>query len=67
VILIALGVMFLLGQFNWFSWRLYEYLWPLLLIGLGVWMIARRMRDAQARPPAMPRNEPQDSSQGGQS
>ena len=66
VILILLGVMFLLGQFDWFSWRVYEYLWPLLLIGLGVWLIVRRLKDAQDRPPAGPQNGPRDSSQGGQ-
>jgi TM2 domain-containing membrane protein YozV len=66
VILIVLGVMFLLGQFNWFSWRVYEYLWPLLLIGLGVWLIVRRLQDAQGRPPAGPQNGSQDSSRGGQ-
>ena len=66
VILILLGVMFLLGQFDWFSWRVYEYLWPLLLIGLGVWLIVRRLQDAQGRPPAEPQRRSEDSSQGGQ-
>lgn len=47
VILIALGVLFLLGQFDWFSWNIFQYFWPLLLIGLGVWLIVRRLHDAQ--------------------
>ena len=58
VILIALGVLFLLGQFDWFSWHMFQYLWPLLLIGLGVWLFVRRLQDAQGRP--------RDHSQGGQ-
>ncbi len=66
VVLILLGVMFLLGQFDWFSWRVYEYLWPLLLIGLGVWLIVRRLQDAQGGPPAEPQSGSKDSSQGGE-
>jgi hypothetical protein len=61
VVLIALGVMFLLGQFDWFSWHLFDYFWPLLLIGLGAWMIVRRMQEVQGPPP----NGPQGNSQGG--
>ncbi|MGB0063311.1 MAG: DUF5668 domain-containing protein [Terracidiphilus sp.] len=51
VILIALGVLFLLGQFDWFSWHVLHYFWPLLLIGLGVWMIVNRVHEAQVPPP----------------
>jgi TM2 domain-containing membrane protein YozV len=47
VILIALGLLFLLGQLDFFSGRLFEYAWPLLLIGLGIWLIARRLGDSQ--------------------
>jgi TM2 domain-containing membrane protein YozV len=47
VILIALGLLFLLGQFDWFSWRIFELSWPILLIGLGVWLIVRRLQDSQ--------------------
>jgi TM2 domain-containing membrane protein YozV len=61
IILIALGVLFLLGQFDWFSWHKFQYFWPLLLIGLGVWLIVRRLYDAQGGPP----KGPQGSSQGG--
>lgn len=52
VILIGLGVMFLLGQFSWFSWHIFEYFWPMLLIGLGVWMIVNRLNEGQAHPPS---------------
>jgi len=51
IILIAMGLLFLLGQFDWFSGRMFEYTWPVLLIGLGVWLIVRRMQDSHLRPP----------------
>jgi hypothetical protein len=47
VVLIGLGLLFLLGQLDVFSGRLMEYAWPLLLIGLGVWLIVRRLGDSQ--------------------
>jgi TM2 domain-containing membrane protein YozV len=50
VILIGLGVLFLLGQMDLFSGRAFEFAWPLLLIGLGVWMVVRRLQDAQGGP-----------------
>jgi hypothetical protein len=45
VILIALGLLLLLDQLDWFSGRLFQFGWPLLLIGLGVWLIVRRLGD----------------------
>jgi hypothetical protein len=45
VILIALGLLFLLGQMDIFEGRLWEFAWPLMLIGLGVWLMIRRMGD----------------------
>ncbi len=69
VILIALGLLFLLGQFDWFSWRIVHFSWPLLLIGLGVWLFVRRLQDShlgpQANPQPGPQANPQDRSQGG--
>jgi len=47
VLLIAFGVLFLLNKIDWFSGRVFEYSWPLLLIGLGVWLIVRRVGVAQ--------------------
>jgi hypothetical protein len=47
IILIALGVLFLLQQFDLFSGRVFEFAWPLLLIGLGVWLIIRRIEESQ--------------------
>jgi len=57
IILIALGLLFLLGQFDWFSGRMFELSWPVVLIGLGVWLVLRRMQDS--------RQISQDDSQGG--
>jgi hypothetical protein len=43
IILIALGVLFLLNNFNWLPfWRIGR-LWPLVLIGVGVLMFRNRM------------------------
>jgi TM2 domain-containing membrane protein YozV len=47
VILIALGLLFLLGQLDLFSGRVFEFAWPLMLIGLGAWLIVRRLQDTQ--------------------
>jgi TM2 domain-containing membrane protein YozV len=47
VILIALGLLFLLGQLDIFNGRLFHFSWPVLLIGLGVWLIIRNLRDSQ--------------------
>ena len=58
IILIALGVLFLLGHFDWFSGRVLEFTWPILLIGLGVWLIVRRLSETKG--------SSQENSQGGQ-
>jgi TM2 domain-containing membrane protein YozV len=50
VILIALGLLLLLGQLNWLSGRVFALGWPVLLIGLGVWLIVRRVQDSQRNP-----------------
>jgi hypothetical protein len=50
IVLIALGVLFLLGQLDIFNGRLIEYSWPVFLIGLGVWMVMRRLRESQGGP-----------------
>jgi TM2 domain-containing membrane protein YozV len=47
IVLIGLGVLFLLGQLDIFSDRIFAYFWPVLLIGLGVWLIIRRLGDSQ--------------------
>jgi hypothetical protein len=45
IVLIVLGVLFALGQMDIFSARIFEFSWPILLIGLGIWLIARRIGD----------------------
>lgn len=47
VVLIALGLLFLLGQLDIFSGRLMEFAWPMLLIGIGVWLFVRRLGDSR--------------------
>jgi TM2 domain-containing membrane protein YozV len=64
IILIALGVLFLLGHFDWFSGRVLEFTWPLLLIGLGVWLIVRRLSETKGSSNSNAGS--QGSSQGGQ-
>jgi TM2 domain-containing membrane protein YozV len=45
IVLIGLGLLFLLGQMNLFSGRLLDFTWPVLLIGLGVWLIVSRLQE----------------------
>jgi hypothetical protein len=47
MVLIALGLLFLLGQLDVFSGRVLEFAWPIMLIGLGVWLIIRRLGQSQ--------------------
>jgi hypothetical protein len=47
IILIALGMLFLLGQLDLFHGRLLEFTWPVMLIGLGAWLIVRRLGESQ--------------------
>ena len=47
IVLIGLGLMFFLGQFDIFHGRLMDFAWPLLLIALGVWLMVRRIEDSQ--------------------
>jgi hypothetical protein len=50
MILIGLGILFLLGQLDIFNGRMWEFTWPLMLIGLGVWLVIRRMGHGQGGP-----------------
>ena len=44
IILIALGALFLLNNFNWFPfYRVTRLAWPLILIGVGVLMFRKRL------------------------
>jgi hypothetical protein len=50
IILIGLGLLFLLGQLDLFNGRMMEFAWPVALIGLGVFLIVRRLGDSQGGP-----------------
>jgi Domain of unknown function (DUF5668)/B-box zinc finger len=45
IILIGLGVVFLLGTMNIFHFSWIGHSWPLILIGLGIWIFIKRSRD----------------------
>jgi hypothetical protein len=45
MVLIGLGLLFLLGELDDIGGKVFEFTWPLLLIGLGVWLVVRRMGD----------------------
>ena len=47
IVLIALGILFLIGQING---DIFKYSWPLLLIGLGVWLVIRQMGHTKGGP-----------------
>src|SRR6266508_2610657 len=42
IILIALGLLFLANNLNWFWWMNWRFFWPALLIVIGVALLARR-------------------------
>jgi len=50
IVLIGLGLLFLLGQLDEIGGVIFKFTWPLLLIGLGVWLVVRRMGDQQGGP-----------------
>lgn len=47
IVLIALGVLFLLRQLDFFSFRIFKFAWPVGLIALGAWLIIRHVEDSQ--------------------
>lgn len=49
IILVGLGLILLLNELGYVAERFLHFLWPLLFIALGVWLIIRRMGDS--RPP----------------
>ena len=50
IVLIALGLLFLLGQLDLFNGRMFQISWPILLIGLGAWLFIRRSGYGQGGP-----------------
>jgi hypothetical protein len=47
VILIGFGLILLMGQMGYVTARIVHFLWPLIFIGLGVWLIVRRVGDTK--------------------
>jgi hypothetical protein len=43
VILIIVGVLFLLNNFDWFPWYRIHQFWPLVLIGVGIMLFRSRL------------------------
>lgn len=44
ILLIALGILFLLNNFDWFSFhRIERFLWPVILIGVGIILFRNRL------------------------
>lgn len=48
IMLVIVGTVFLLQNLGYFSVEAWNILWPALLIGLGLAMIAKRTRSSQA-------------------
>jgi ABC-type nickel/cobalt efflux system permease component RcnA len=55
IILIGLGILFLFGSLGLLHHDWIAHAWPLLIIGLGIWIIFRRMRSVR---PMMPPADP---------
>ncbi len=47
IVLIALGILFLIGQLNG---SILKFTWPLMLIGLGIWLVIRQMGHTKGGP-----------------
>jgi TM2 domain-containing membrane protein YozV len=45
IVLIGLGIILLLNQMGFVTERLWGFMWPLMFIVLGAWLIVRRMGD----------------------
>jgi hypothetical protein len=44
ILLVAVGVLFMLGNLGWFRFLDWKDVWPLVLIAIGVYFIAQRSR-----------------------
>lgn len=42
ILLILLGAFFLFQNLDWLNWLDASWIWPVLLIGLGLWLLNRR-------------------------
>jgi hypothetical protein len=55
IVLIGLGILFLFGSLGLLHHDWIAHAWPLLIIGLGIWIIFRR---THGLPPAVPPPDP---------
>jgi phage shock protein C len=44
-VLLGLGVIMLASTMGWFHWFNWGQVWPLVLVGLGVWLLLKRNRE----------------------
>jgi hypothetical protein len=54
IVLIGLGMLFLLGSMGIFRDEWIGKAWPLILVGIGVWLIVQRTRETQRHAPPNP-------------
>lgn len=47
IILVGLGLILLLNQLGYVASRIVHYMWPLVFIAIGLWMILRRVGDTK--------------------
>lgn len=47
IFLVGFGLILLLNQMGWVTREMLGYLWPLVFIGFGVWLIVRRLGDVK--------------------
>jgi len=57
VLLIAFGVVFLLNNLDLLDLRRIARFWPVLMIGLGVYLLWGRLAGSNAKPPNQPRDQ----------
>jgi hypothetical protein len=50
LILIGFGLILLLNQMGYLAERFVHFLWPLIFIALGAWLIIRRISDTKGGP-----------------
>jgi hypothetical protein len=50
LILIGFGLLLLLNQMGFLAEHVLKFLWPLVFIAIGVWLIIRRFEDTKGGP-----------------
>ncbi|MBT9332154.1 B-box zinc finger protein [Paracidobacterium acidisoli] len=65
IVLIGLGMLFLFNTLGIFSFEWIDHGWPLLIIGIGIWLLIRRMRHTPAPAPVPPPPPSNDHPSGG--